>query len=240
MKIKYITEDGLNTIKENLADTLYKVVLDSEMSIETLFGDPSFIKESSMSADRFELVTSQPKGKESLTDFDNIQRVYLHLKFLSDSQASDERIWAAYSLSEFLDYMRYRWPAKKVDDLKNRYLFGYSVQRSLFRNGIARLWWIGRVTYDESRSDPFELTRFLCQDQYYIENICGRNIFNNPTIGNAVVSALFDAEKNGITINRELIRKICKYINLLSGTYLLDSLDKEEIYSKVIRRIGEE
>ena len=41
-------------------------------------------------------------------------------------------------------------------------------------------------------------------------------------------------------INRELIRKICKYINLLSGTYLLDSLDKEEIYSKVIRRIGEE
>ena len=54
------------------------------------------------------------------------------------------------------------------------------------------------------------------------------------------MSALFDAEKNGITINRELIRKICKYINLLSGTYLLDSLDKEEIYSKVIRRIGEE
>lgn len=125
---------------------------------------------------------SQPDGKESLTDVENIQRVYNHMKFLSDSQASDERIWAAYTFSEFLDYMRYRWKASSISDLENRYLFGYSVQRSLFRNGVSRLWWIGRFTYDETRLDPYELTRFLCKDQDYIENICGRNIFNNPML----------------------------------------------------------
>ena len=55
---------------------------------------------------------------------------------------------------------------------------------------MARLWWIGRLTYDSSRSDPYELTRFLCQDQDYIESICGRNVFNNPIVGNATIAAL--------------------------------------------------
>jgi len=169
---------------------------------------------------------------------ENIQRVYNHMKFLSDSQASDERIWAAYTFSEFLDYMRYRWKASSISDLENRYLFGYSVQRSLFRNGVSRLWWIGRFTYDETRLDPYELTRFLCKDQDYIENICGRNIFNNPNVGFATISALYDAEKAGVVVNRELVREVSRYVNLLAGTYLLDTLSEEEIYQKIQNKLG--
>ena len=134
--------------------------------------------------------------------------------------------------------MKYRWDASSVSDLENRYLFGYSVQRSLFRNGIARLWWIGRFTYDEDRLDPYELTKFLCKDQDYIENICGRNIFNNPTVGFATISALCDAEKSGVMINRDVVREMSKYVNLLAGTYLLDALSKEEIYEKIQRKLG--
>ena len=160
------------------------------------------------------------------------------MRFLSDSQASDERIWAAYTFSEYLDYMNYRWPATTLLDLRNRYLFGYSIQRSLFRNGMARLWWIGRLTYDSSRSDPYELTRFLCQDQDYIESICGRNVFNNPIVGNATIAALFDAEKSGIKITREIVRDVTKGVNLLGGTYILDSFDKTEVYDRVAKIIG--
>lgn len=238
MRIKYITEDNLNAIKTNLSNIQKKVIQNKECTISEFFGDPSFIKNSSMAIDEFQLDMSQPSGKESLTDAENIQRVYNHMRFLTDSQASDERIWAAYTFSEWVDYMRYRWPAARTEDLKNRYLFGYSIQRSLFRNGVSRLWWIGRFTFDNDRADPYELTKFLCKDQDYIENICGRNIFNNPMIGNAAVSALFDAEKQGITINREVVREIGKYINLLSGTYILDSLEKEEVYQKVCNRLG--
>ena len=43
------------------------------------------------------------------TDVENIRRVYNHMKGLSESQASDERIWVAFTLSEGLDYMKYRW-----------------------------------------------------------------------------------------------------------------------------------
>ena len=238
MRIKYLTEDDLNAVKSNLSAVLRDVIAEDGKSLNEFFGRDNLIKETQFEINDFKLDMSQPNGKESLTDVENIQRVYNHMKFLSDSQASDERIWAAYTFSEFLDYMRYRWKASSISDLENRYLFGYSVQRSLFRNGVSRLWWIGRFTYDETRLDPYELTRFLCKDQDYIENICGRNIFNNPDVGFATISVLNDAEKAGLVVNRELVREVSKYVNLLAGTYLLDTLSKEEIYQKIQNKLG--
>lgn len=238
MKIKYLTEDDLNAVKSNLSGILTDVVAGSDKTLNDFFERDNIIKDTSFEINEFKLDMSQPKGKESLTDIENIQRIYNHMKFLSDSQASDERIWAAYTFSEFIDYMKYRWAASSVSDLENRYLFGYSIQRSLFRNGVSRLWWIGRFTYDEKRLDPYELTKFLCKDQDYIENICGRNIFNDPDVGFATIAALCDAEKAGITMDRETVRGISKYVNLLAGTYLLDSLSKEEIYQKIQRKLG--
>lgn len=238
MRIKYLTEDDLNAVKSNLSGILCDVIAEDGKSLNDFFGRDNLIKETQFEINDFKLDMSQPDGKESLTDVENIQRVYNHMKFLSDSQASDERIWAAYNFSEFLDYMRYRWKASSISDLENRYLFGYSVQRSLFRNGVSRLWWIGRFTYDETRLDPYELTRFLCKDQDYIENICGRNIFNNPNVGFATISALYDAEKAGVVVNRELVREVSRYVNLLAGTYLLDTLSEEEIYQKIQNKLG--
>lgn len=238
MKIKYVTEDDLNAIKSNLPSLLDEVVINNRKSLNEFFKRENIIKETSYEISEFELEMSQPNGKESLTDVENIQRVYNHMRFLTDSQASDERIWVAYTFSEFINYMRYRWNATSDTDLNNRYIFGYTTQRSLFRNGIARLWWIGRFTYDGSRTDPYELTKFLCKDQDYIESICGRNIFNNPDVGFATISALYDAEKAGININRDIVRDVSKYINLLAGTYLLDALSKEEVYKKVQKKLG--
>ena len=238
MKIKYITEDDLNAIKSNAATILRQVILYKEKTIEEALDNDALIKKSTFEIEDFKMDMSQPKGKENLTDQENIQRVYNHMRFLSDSQASDERIWAAYTFSEFIEYMRYRWTSTDVNDMKNHYLFNYSNQRSLFRNGISRLWWIGRITYDDSRMDPYELTKFLCRDQDFIESICGRNVFNNFNISNPTIKALFDADKSGVKVDRSLVRNISKYVNLLAGTYILDALEEEEIYQKVKKKIG--
>lgn len=238
MRLKYVIEDDLLAIKSNMETIYHKLLIDGDKSIEEIMDNEELIKDTPYEIEEFKLDMSQPKGKETLTDAENIQRVYNHMKSLSDSQASDERIWVAYTFSVFLDYMKYRWEASNVNDMENHYLFNYSNQRSLFRNGISRLWWIGRITYDETRADPYELTKFLCKDQDYIESICGRNVFNNPDVGFATLKALFDAEKDGIEIDRYVVREIAKYVNLLAGTYILDVLDKEEIYSKVRKKLG--
>ena len=135
--------------------------------------------------------------------------------------------------------MRYRWKASSATDMLNRYFFNYSKNRSLFRNGMARLWWIGRVTYDAKREDSFELTKFLCNHQDFIETICGRSTFNNPTVQKATLNALFDVLHDRKADNREVIREIAKYVNLLAGTYILDMLSYDEVYDKVYNKLTE-
>ncbi|MDO4467776.1 MAG: DUF6339 family protein [Bacillota bacterium] len=238
MKVKYLTEDGLLLLKNN-SKSLFKEVVNGKKTLDEYFEDNSYIKESPIEVDDITLAMNAPDGKESLTDAENVQRVYGHMKHLTDSQASDERIWVAFTLGYFLNYMKYRWKTDDDKDMLNKYFFNYSSQRSLFRNGIARLWWIGRVTYDENRDDQYELTKFICGDQDFIETICGRNIFNNPMVMKATITAMYDANKKGHTMNRELVREIGKYVNLLGGTYIIDFLDYEVIYKKVENYINE-
>ncbi len=238
-KIKFLTEDSIEMLKKN-SESLYKeVVLTGEKTLEAFLGNAGELKETAFEIEDFVLEMGQPSGKEPLTDAENAQRVYTHMKALSDSQASDERIWLAYTLQEQLDYMKYRWKANSSQDMLNRYFFNYSRNRSLFRNGMARLWWIGRITYDEKRTDPFELTKFLCNHQDFIETICGRSTFNNPIVQKAALTALFDLLKNRKVDNREIIREVAKYVNLLAGTYLLDMLSYKEVYDKVYKKIAE-
>lgn len=238
-KIKFLTEDSIEFLKSN-SEHLYKeVILTGEKTLEEFMGDAGLIKETSFEIDDFVLEMGQPDGKEPLTDAENVRRVYGHMKALSDSQASDERIWIAYTLQVQVEYMKYRWKAKSSVDMLNRYFFNYSKNRSLFRNGIARLWWIGRVTYDEKREDPFELTAFLCQHQDFIETICGRSTFNNPVVQRATLNALYDILKDRKSDNREVIREIAKYVNLLAGTFILDMLTYDEVYKKVHKKLTE-
>lgn len=238
-KIKFLTEDSIEMLKKN-SNTLFKEVVQSEeKTLEEFLGDVGQIKETPYEIDDFVLEMGQPVGKEPLTDAENAQRIYNHMKSLSDSQASDERIWIAYTLGEQIDYMRYRWKATSSADMLNRYFFNYSKNRSLFRNGISRLWWIGRVTYDENREDPFELTKFMCNHQDFIETICGRSTFNNPVVQKATLNSIYDVLKEQKGDSREVIREIAKYVNLLSGTYILDMLSYEEIYEKVSKKLVE-
>lgn len=238
-RIKFLKEDTIELLKKN-SESLYKdVFLTGEKTLEEFLGDAGQIMETSFEIEDFVLEMGQQEGKEPLTDAENAQRIYSHMKGLSDSQASDERIWLAYTLSEQIDYMKYRWKVSSFKDMLNRYFFNYSKNRSLFRNGIARLWWIGRVTYDEKRTDPFELTKFLCNHQDFIETICGRSTFNNPTVQKATLNAIYDVLKDKKGDNREIIREIAKYVNLLSGTYILDMLSYDEVYNKVHTKLLE-
>jgi hypothetical protein len=226
-------------LKNNI-DVFYKEVYkNGEKTFEEFLGDAGMVMETPFEIDDFVLEMNQPAGKEALTDAENAQRVYSHMKALSDSQASDERIWIAYTLFEKLEYMKYRWKANSSSELLNRYFFNYSKNRSLFRNGMARLWWIGRITYDETREDPFEITKYLCSQQDFIETICGRSTFNNPTVQKATLNAIYDVLKDKKSDNRELIREVAKYVNLLSGTYILDILTYDEVYEKVHRKLLE-
>lgn len=229
--IKFINEDALLEIKNNRTTLYRNVIVSKKQTLEEAFHNDSIIRDTSVPAEDFQLDMSIEKPE--LTDLENVKRVHKHMIALSESQASDERIWAAYTLSVFADYMRYRWYPDSETAMMNRYFFSYSPKRSLFRNGISRLWWIGHLTYDANRpGDKYALTEFVCRKQDNINLLLDINFGNNPVIVRAIIQALIDAEKGGIVAEREVIRQLSEYINTLGGVYLVDAFSYEMVYDK--------
>jgi len=239
--VKFISEEALLELKNNKS-VLFKDVISRGKKVQEVFHNDNLVRETNIPADDFELYMSAEKPET--TDVENIKRVYKYMSALSESQASDERIWTAYTLSIFADYMRYRWPAESETAMMNHYFFSYSPKRSLFRNGVARLWWIGHLTYDASREDnKFALTEYVCSKQDHINFLLDINFGNNPSIVRAVIKALMDAEEEGIDVDRDVVRKASEYINILGGTYLIDAMPFETVYDKtkdLIRKIDME
>lgn len=237
MRIEFISEEKLMTIKSNTNSIYNNYTSSGTLELENLIGGESPFSASNFEIEDFDLDMSNLDSK--LTDLENIKRIYKHFKFLSKSQASDERLWAALCCGRYFKYMEYRWPIESEKRFSNRYLFNYGIHRSLFRNGLARLWWLGNLTYDSKRTNPYELTEFIYEDTDYIISLFDRVFSNNKIIVQAAISGLIDSKKSGQKVNRVIVREIGKYINILGGTYIIDCLSYEEIYKKVKSKVVE-
>ena len=239
MNLTYIKEDNLIDLKSNIKSTVDKYALPDNSWLKEYFGvDP--LENSKYTVEDFVLDMSHEKP--FYTDSENVMRVYNRLKFLSDSQASDERLWAGLCLGPFWRYTQYRWAIDEKSTEKNveqHFFFGFGARRSLTRNALSRLWWIGRLTYDEERKDPYVLTKYVCENQDIILHTLERNISNNKEIIIPFLSAIIDARKEGLPINTDRVGELAKYLNLLGGVYILDVLDRQVIYDKVLTKSRE-
>lgn len=234
MKLQFVSYDKLDEIKSNLNIWVNNFKKDSSAWLDeefdhTLFRDTKF-------TDIPDFALDMSSDKPFTTEATNAQIVYSNLKFLSDSQASDERLWAGLCLGPFWKYVKYRWEIDKkctVGNVQQHFMFGFGARRSLTRNALSRLWWIGRLTYDEKRDDPWELTKFVCESSDYIMHVLERNTSNNPTIIRPFLGAALAARKNGFQIDTNTVGELAKYLNLLGGIYILDCLPEQKIYDKI-------
>lgn len=235
MKLRIINEDSLNSLKSNLP-SIYKMFSHTDPSEVMLFiGDTSFRDYKEI--DNFLL--SMDSEKPYFTDFENVKRFYQNLRFLSDSQASEERLWVSLGIHNFWEYIQYRWNIKKkptFENINQHFFFAYRPRRSFTRNALARLWWIGRLTYDETRDNPFELTEFVCESSDFIMHILERNFSNNLDLIRPLISGLLNARNDGVNINTNLVGELTKYLNLLGGTYIIDCMDEDVLESKIIQK----
>lgn len=240
MKLQIVSYDTLDSIKANLKTWADNFKLDSSAWLESEYENALLLNTKYGEIPDFELDMSA--DKPFLTEATNARRVYENLKFLSDSQASDERLWAGLTLGPFWKYVQYRWDVVKKPtpaNIEQHFFFGYGARRSLTRNAISRLWWIGRLTYDDTRTDPYELTKLVCENSDYIMHILERNTSNNPLIIRAFLGAVLDARNEGLTINTDTVGELAKYLNLLGGIYILDCLPAERIHRKILDKARE-
>lgn len=241
MKINFLKEESLLTLKGNIKSNILQYREIENKSILDFFNGQNPFAEFKYDVNDFQLLMDEERPEK--TDLENIKRIYLNLKFLTETQATDERLWAGLAHDKFWTYMQYRWPVDKMKDpqinLKRQYFFGESKRRSLTFHGIAKLWWIGRYTYDERKDNPFELTEYACKDLSTTSlYLFSSNFTSNDNIRLGMLRAIVDMEKIGYRVKRQEQNELIKHFNILGGTYILDIFSEDEIYEQVTKKLN--
>lgn len=227
LKDKTCIEKSLNKYQNYLSNDWLYDICDGSPFVDTKF----------QNINDFTLDMSADTSKSFETEFENVKRVYSNFKFLTDSMASDERLWAGLCLGHFFEYVRYRWDVSSVSGILQHFYFDGTKRRALTRNAISRLWWIGRLTYDENRVDKWELTKFVCRYSDYIMHFIERNTSNNLHVMRPFLEAMIEARKDGYALNTDDAGNLAKYLNLLGGMYVLDFMPEEWIKEKIKNKI---
>lgn len=249
MKIYFMKKDALRILKSNLdfVYTKYFTESDNKWMWQVCNGNPF---EEYLDIPNFSLTPIVSDLSKGEIEFENCKLLYQNLSFLTESQACDERLWAGLCNSVFYDYLRRRWDYDKkkpktqkeaVSNIKSRFFFSGGSRAGLYRNSLAKLWWVGHNTYDGSKENVFENLDIIGSNDIStkINDIFYSNNFSaNPTILGGIVKALKNyRDEETILTMREHIRPSLQLLNAIGGSVILDCLDEHEIAKIMIDNI---
>lgn len=241
MKLYIMKKDALETLKDNLPEVYGKYFTEPTNKWMTeICGEDPFIEFKDVTD--FQLADLDSDMTAGEIDHNNCKIIYEKLAFLSESQASDERLWAGLCNSTFYGYMRKRWKygygakpkgaGKEAGAIQTRFFFTTKGRGGFYRNTLAKCWWVGHNTYDpQNKENHFEKLDVIGSNDLnskISEFFRNYTFSSNPHVMEAIVDALrmFDGKKLAV---REHIRPALQYLNALGGSVVLDCLSKEEI-----------
>lgn len=234
MILPFFKKETVAFLKKNLCHYIENFAGDNSW-VQLVCEDERVYCDSKIEYEKFDLDMSKENPFD--TEYENVKQCYLHLKHLTDVQASDERIWSALCFGPYYDYTKYRWGINElspVDKIKQHFFFAYGARRSLTRNAMSRLWWIGRLTFDEV--EKFKYTKMVCESADAIMHILERNTSNNPDIVKPFLRGIMRAREDGVSVDTNKIGDLAQYLNVLGGTYILDCLNGSVIEAKIYDR----
>lgn len=236
MKLYYMRQEILEDLKNNIAHNIENYSNESNQWIIDQYENPFL--EYKKTVDDFELLVD-PKDVGS-SDMENVRILHSNLKFLTKSEAADERLWTGLTHSVFWNFMKERWssrPSKEEKQIDNRYFLtgGSSNRRALLMNTISRYWWIGELIYDEDNiKNPYYLIEVFRGDfTTNVYTLLSSNFTSNTNILKGVLRPMLEYKEVNGSLSREEFQAIIRYANLIGGSYLLDYLSTEEIEEKI-------
>lgn len=232
-----MTTEAITYVKKNIEVLTYHYENGDkpEIWLSEAIGGPAFQIVDGLEFDDFELLINEETPSSS--DVYNIKLLYLKLRDLNDSFATDERLWAGISHTVFYEYMQKRWPNQNDSKaILNHYFFSTSRPRCYMINTLARLWWFGKKTYLENEDNEFALLDYIGHDiNGYGFTLFGSNWSNSERTLKVFFDAIFEFdEETGGKVGRALFNEVMKYANCLSGIYVLDACDNDFIRNKFL------
>jgi len=220
MVLKYLKANTVDELQTNIAQNFDKYIRG-----EAFIKEDQYIS-SSIKFNGFHL---KYRDNESNYDFENTVVVYESLKHLTLLEAIDERIWVGLAHSpEAMTYSKHRWKITEKSSISsiNDRFFSNSK-----RNSISRLWWYGYLSYSEKFENPYQLTEILAKNHDFAEGILGRSFSKNKKVVLTILEAFYKwtNEMKKPFPNREVIRKVFKALNRISGITLIDLIEVDDI-----------
>lgn len=247
MQLSFMKQDAVDQLKANMKNLYAKYYRydDNAWIYDELGYDPF---EPFLNVDDFQLASIQNRSSGEI-DFENCEILYMALRNLSESQATDERLWAGLCNGIFYSYVRNRWdyarmklkdPKKDAASITLRFFFTSRGRRgSILRNTLAKYWWIGHSTYCDGN---WKLLQAIGAEDFSskVSDIFYSNTFaSNPEILKGICKGLqFFRDRNQKILVRDHIRPTMQYLNALGGGILLDSLSSDDISALVKENIG--
>lgn len=233
MRLKFLSEDTLQDLKLNLDAYITRYYTRDNSWFDEYLSKNDAVLESNLPFIIPELNFDTDYG---ISDRENIKILYESLKNLSPTHATDERIWAGLAHIQLREYTFYRLQdelkKKNSKRIKSALFYTQGQKRSLYVHIIARLWWVGYMTYDEKNSEnPYWLTDFFAEKQFASRCILffSSNFTSNREITKGLLSALYKINNLGIEIDREHFVESIRYLNVVGGALVLDVLTRNEI-----------
>ena len=233
MKLKFLSNEALTDLQTN-----FKVYGKYYLSWNQEWFDNYFSQEGKVLESKIDIEIPEFNYNEdySISDSENTKIVYESLKHLTVAQATQEKLWAGLAHLQFRDYSYYRLKKDiEKDNLKRvdtGLFFRNGTKRSLFVHILARLWWVGYMTYDETNEDnAYWLTDFFTESDFSARSTIffSSNFTSNRNITKGILKALVKLKENGVAIKRDHFVQANKYLNVIGAVKILDLLEVDEI-----------
>ncbi len=164
-------------------------------------------------------------------DFECGKLLYENLK-ITQREASDIDFWNYLHHFDMYKYIHTRWseienPSKTSQKkyILSHWLMTFSSQRHLIVYPLTTLWWSFHLTFDETKEDPYELTKIYFKNNRYRTVTFGGSSYVRHK--EAILGILEFFKDNNIPETKDNGDKISKYVNLLGGTKPLSFFNRE-------------
>jgi len=228
MRVRCLSAEFVTWLKEHATENLPRYSSDNSW-VETEGRSAGRIRESGVEVHSLPHLEMPVQG--DFRDAENARLIHESMRRLTPLQAMDERLWGYLTHVHYAAYMHVRWKRDSEGALVDRYLFKNNGFGSLVRNGIARLWWFGHVTFDVRRNDPYELTDVLLCNQDVHTALLQRSFGKSRPVLHAVLEHI---KNNSDSLYADSIgskiKARAKRLNILGGVSLLDAMPGSAIH----------
>ena len=240
MKLKCLTEDGVQYLKVNFEEHFPYYMRGDGEYFQRLIAEHEFLQETGYEVPSFarELRVT---GDDAADDAHNAQVLHRALRHLPLFLMMEERIWVCMLHEELFPFVcerRARVFRPEVADYKNKIynsFFTYTKngkRRGTFVNWVASLFWGAQMVYDaQNRQNPYALLEEIAATGFpstmllfSSSRILGRH---ETCLG--LLKIVRDLRGQGYTVKRNDVVAGIKYLNLIAGLSILDMKSEQEI-----------